>query len=36
MIIRKVREIDSQGKIVSESNVDLDTGKVNIQAKVPI
>ncbi len=30
MIIRKVREIDSQGKIISESKVDLDTNKVKI------
>lgn len=30
MIIRKVKELGSQGKIVSTSKVDLDTNKVNI------
>ena len=30
MIIRKVKEIDSQGKMISTSKVDLDTKNVNI------
>jgi len=30
MIIRKVKEIDSMGKIISASKVDLDTNKINI------
>lgn len=30
MIIRKVREIDPQGKIIYESRIDLDANKVKI------